>query len=93
MTGRCNIGDVGDLFLLLGDLKYLGHGLFGRLSPRDGRPGRMAVCWFIRSVRSCFCTRLKHDVTCVLLRYRQQNGALSAVVAEEGGCVTGAGFG
>lgn len=38
----------------------------------------------MRSVRSCICTGLHHDVKCVVIRHCPQKRALSAVVLDDG---------
>lgn len=40
--------------------------------------------WCIKTVQICSDSKLRHDVTWVVLRHRQQNGALSEYVVEEG---------
>lgn len=84
VTERCVMCDEGDWFTLSGDLKFLCPDLLSWFSSRDGRLCRLAVCWCIKSVGTRYRTKLQHDATCVVLRHRWQNRALSADVVEEG---------
>lgn len=43
----------------------------------------LAVRWCVSSDCSCSGTKLQHDVPCVVIRGRRQNGALSVAVVEE----------
>lgn len=83
VTERSVLGEECNSFLLLGDLKILCQGLAGLFSLRVGSPGRLAVCWCIWSMWSCSGTKLRTDVTCVVLSHRRQNGALCTGVVEK----------
>lgn len=77
VTDCCVMGEEGYGFLLLGDLKFFCPGLRGWFNRRDGSPGSLALRCCIWSARSCCRTKLQRDITCVVLRHRQQNVALS----------------
>lgn len=81
LVSCCVIGNEGSKRSLLGNLGVLLSDVWGLSDRQDGRVGRVADPWFVKSIGSCYSTKLQHGAECVMLRHRKELRAFSTYAA------------